>query len=209
MKKIGLTCRLETNTTETRNCLDVAWTNLLKEMGFIPIIIPFPCDIHIFLSSVALDGVVLTGGNDLYCVNHNDLSLKRDEFEKEIIRECLARKIPVLGVCRGMQIICDYFGSSLTQVENHVKINHALTFNEANDSVLTNILKKIKVVNSYHNFAVSHLDENLTCLAKSEDGVVEAVKHKTEKILAHMWHPERESPFQNPQNHLIQKFLGG
>ena len=101
------------------------------------------------------------------------------DFE-QVMRE---NNIPLYGFCRGMQSILHYFGNELINVKNHVAVRHTINGNIG-----------IDYVNSYHNQACVKLKDNskLEVLAQSEDGVIEAIKHKSLPIIATMWHPERE-----------------
>ena len=191
MKKIALTQRIIENEPyfEIREALDINWGKLLEEIGFEPVIFPIEYD----FKKLQFDGVILTGGNDLYSLSMNNTDKKRDDFEKEIIAFCIQKRIPVLGVCRGMQIINEYFAGTLKQIQNHAGTRH--------------LLDNGQEVNSYHNFAIDELGENLEVIAISQDGVIEVIKHKKYKIFAQMSHPEREKPFNTEEIANIQDFF--
>ena len=111
MKKIAITQRLVVNESyyESREALDIRWGMLFKELGFLPIVLPTEYDFEIFFEALDIDGICITGGNDLNTLNPNELSKKRDEFEKRLIQLGINKNIPVFGICRGMQIIADFF----------------------------------------------------------------------------------------------------
>ena len=85
MKRIGLTGRIEENQFEQRECFDLLWGKLLRELGYLPIFIPMESDYGALISEFELDGIILSGGNDLNSLNPNALSKRRDTFEKELI----------------------------------------------------------------------------------------------------------------------------
>ena len=102
MKKIALTQRLLINENyfEVREALDVKWGGLFKKLDFLPVILPIEFEYKKYFNSIKIDGIILTGGNDLSALNENDLSIKRDQFEKRIIRYAIKNNIPILGTCR-------------------------------------------------------------------------------------------------------------
>ena len=187
MKKIIFTQRVEVvaSYNERRDCADQRISSLLNACGYIPIPIPNNIElIHSFVEHIAPDGIVLTGGNSL--VKYGGNAPERDAVDSALISTSIDKHIPLYGFCRGMQVILDYFGESLDTVKNHVAIRHKLMGQES----------FTRIVNSYHNQAcLSVQNPDLEILAKTEDGIIEAIKHKKHPIMATMWHPERESPF--------------
>ena len=109
------------------------------------------------------------------------------------------------GICRGMQFIAEYFGSTLIKISNHVATIHKIKPTHSFwGSEYLNYLTK---VNSYHNYGFNLLSDKLLSVAVAEDSSVEAFIHKTLKIFGQMWHPEREEPFKVIDIKLIQKFF--
>ena len=108
----------------------------------------------------------------------------------------IERNILVYGFCRGMQVILDYYGCLLVEVKGHVAVRHTLT----------GTLDEI-IVNSFHNKACVDASNSLEVLAKTEDGVVEAVRAKNEQILATMWHPERERVLVRDDIERVRRFF--
>ena len=207
MKKIIITQRLISNDNyfEIREALDIQWGKLLKEISFIPIILPIEYDFEIYFDKIEIDGVILTGGNDLNSINPSNESLKRDIFEKELIKYSIKRNVPIFGVCRGMQIIAEYFGSTFKEVENQVAVKHTLKVNK--ESKYKNLLSKLTIVNSYHHYAVDGNVNDILISATSENGIIKAIEHKKYKIFAQMWHSERENKFDKDQLNLIKYFF--
>lgn len=122
---------------------------------------------------------------------------ERDGRELALLERFTAWGRPVLGVCRGMQVINVFFGGTLTQdLLGHSQIDgrdrlHTVT---SAPSPLRELYGERCLVNSAHHQAVSRLGSGLEALQWAEDGVIEALRHQTLPILAVQWHPERLSP---------------
>ncbi len=207
MKKIAITQRLIENDSyyEVREALDIQWGKLLEELGFLPVILPINFNLDVYMETLGVEGVILTGGNDLNQLNPSALSEMRDTYEKKLIAYCLKKNIPVFGVCRGMQILGNYFELPLVKVANQAAIRHPLVVSQS--SALVKELLQIKDVNSFHNYAVSSLTEDWILSAKSDSNIIKAMEHKKHNIFAQMWHPERETPFSSPQMKVIKSFF--
>ena len=207
MKIIAVTQRLVLNQNyyEMREALDVKWGKLFKKINFLPVILPIEFEYKKYFNFIKIDGIILTGGNDLNNTNKNKLSLKRDIFEKGLIRYSIKNKIPIFGMCRGMEIIADYFGANFKKVKGQVGIRHKLKVNK--NSKYFKELKKISSVNSFHNYAIDSLPKNLIISATNEKGMIKAMEHNRYKIFGQMWHSERENLFDKNQINLIKKFF--
>lgn len=206
MKLIGITQRIECveGYNEIREQLDMKWGELLIECGYMPITLTKSIDVEIFLDHVPLQGFILTGGNDLFSLSNQYINKTRDLFEKKIIEVSIQRGIPILGVCRGMQVIGEFFGAPILEVENHIGIRHDI--NIMPNTILHEYIKKEQLdVNSYHKYSIKDIDENVfNILATSKDGEIEAIMHRSYSIMAQMWHPEREEPFKEWDKAIIQ-----
>jgi N5-(cytidine 5'-diphosphoramidyl)-L-glutamine hydrolase len=220
LKKIALSQRvvIDPRTKERRDILDQQWTELAEVAGFIPIPIPNRLrDPKVYLQSMNIDAVILTGGNNIGCregqiieglsMEDNDVAYERDFTESEVLNFCIEHELPVLGVCRGLQFIHSFFGGELIPVERevHVAKRHELQFCE---TLFQSIYGPNEVVNSYHNYGVSAkaLPSELIANALYIDEV-EALKHHTKEIYGIMWHPEREKIFSNKDLLLINKIF--
>lgn len=201
MKVIVYTQRVEyvRSYGERRDCADQNIPKLLLACDFLPIPIyniPDKTLIDKFMFNTSAEGVLFTGGNSLY--QYGGEACERDQTERIILEWCIKNNVPVFGFCRGMQLILDYFGAKLENVDSHVAIRHKVGGIVCRDSV-----------NSYHRQAVRSVPACLEIVSQSTDGIVEAVRHKTKSIFAIMWHPERENPFYNGDIELIKNFFMG
>jgi len=108
-------------------------------------------------------------------------------------------------VCRGMQLIAEYFGSNFKKVEGQVAIKHTLKVNK--ESKYFNRLIKLDKVNSYHGYAVSSVPDELLVSATNDSGVIKSIEHRQYKIFGQMWHSEREGVFIKEELVLIRDFF--
>ncbi|MCM1179016.1 MAG: gamma-glutamyl-gamma-aminobutyrate hydrolase family protein [Clostridium sp.] len=169
---------------ERRDCADQNIARFIEACGYLGVPVPnIRKTAEQLLIQLRPVGIILTGGNSLAKYGGN--APERDEMEYNLVRLAIKRQIPIYGFCRGMQVLLDYFGCELVEVQRHVAVRHKL-----NGS-----LGEIEV-NSFHNQACLHIQEPLQALAWADDGVIEAVACEEYHILATMWHPERESIFQ-------------
>lgn len=180
---------------ERRDALDQRWHDFLAESGLTAVLIPnHPETARDLLDSVPVEGILLTGGNSLAVCGGD--SPERDRTEELMIETARMRDLPLIGVCRGMQALLNFFGAGLEPVCGHVRTRHQLTF-----------LDQQLTVNSYHDWAVKTVPEQFTALAETADGVIEAAVHKSLTMLGIMWHPERSEPFDDPEIRLFEQFF--
>lgn len=210
MKRIGLSQRVEavSGYGERRDCLDQKWTQLLSALGYMPVpLCNTVQNVDGYLDGLALSGAILTGGNDLSAVQGaRDVAPERDHFETVLISFFMARRLPLLGICRGMQMLNVYFGGRLEHVSGHVACRHQVHI----DSTPFPDWGTISEVNSFHNIAVPRdgLGTHLVPMAVAEDGTVESLRHKELPFYGIMWHPEREVPFRDRDQAAIRTIFG-
>ena len=191
-QKIGISLRIvnASNYVEQRDALSHDWTSVLEELGFIPVYIPNTLkNLDSFLEEMKLDGIILSGGDN---IGENQ---DRDETENKLLMYAIDKKIPVVGVCRGMQLINAYFGGKLV-IDNsttHLAKKHIIEIIHRNFSSL--FASSSFTVNTYHRNMIQTqgMGDGLTPFAIFEkDDSVEGFFHEKFPIIGVMWHPERE-----------------
>lgn len=165
-----------------------------------------------------LSGVVITGGQDVHPARWGgDLSVvrgidprtdpnvhdpDRDDYELALTRAAIVRGIPVLGVCRGMQIVNVALGGTLIAdlpagPVSHLStlaaptdgdVEHLVTFEPA--STAAAVFGASTTTNSWHHQAVDRCGDGLVVSGRAADGVVEAIEVPGAPILGVQWHPE-------------------
>lgn len=185
MKKVAITQRVSVVPAygERRDCLDQRWSTLLAACGLLPVLLPNHSETALALCDAAdVAGVVLTGGGDL--AEYGGDVPERDTVEYALLDWAERRELPVLGVCRGMQVIQRRFGIALQRVEGHVVQRQIIRIDG-----------EPREVNSYHRLAAFESRPPLKVWAVADDGVIEAIRHSSCPITGIMWHPERCRPF--------------
>ena len=147
------------------------------------------------------DALLLPGGNDIHPAYYGeeDLGLSKLEPERDVPEFALADAFvrtgkPILGICRGAQVLAVALGGTLRQhIERHDGLpNGADRIHETwTAGILTSLYGPSCSVNSWHHQAVEQLPPECRILQLAGDGVIEAFDHRTLPILAVQWHPER------------------
>ena len=176
--------------------VDIRLIKTFYRLGFKPITISnFFNEPEKYLKDLKVEGIILSGGSDT-----GKFPL-RDRNEIKLISFAIKKKIPLIGICRGMQIVNKYFKGKLVKIDGHVKKKH----------LIENLVFKNKaVVNSYHNYAIDKkkLNRDLKPIFMcKKDRSIEAFIHIQESILGIMWHPEREKKLKNFDKQIIQQFI--
>ena len=169
--------------------------------GGIPVNIPFDVDLEKLIGR--LDGVLLTGGTDVDPQVYGEeqhpevLSIEpeRDGLEIDLYRLALANDVPVLGICRGLQLMNVAHGGTLHQhVPEHSRydVDHSGAIHSVQietSSALGELYGESLEVNSLHHQCVDQLGDGLAVTARAEDGSVEGLEFN-ERTIAVQWHPE-------------------
>jgi putative glutamine amidotransferase len=192
MLKLGITSRIteSSNYIEKRDALSHDWPKFLEKNNAIPISIPNSLsDTENFLKEINLDGIILSGGDNI-----GDTP-ERDKTEKILINFAINVKIPIFGICRGMQVLNNYFGGNNMALNNstHIDNDHII---KIENNIFSELLQSSElVVNSFHHNVITKesLGKSLIPFALSKnDKTVEGFFHSELPIIGVMWHPERE-----------------
>lgn len=171
-----------------------------------------------------MDGLVLSGGSDVSPRSYGETPLKpewsgddiRDVYEQDLVREFMNQRKPVLGVCRGAQLLNVAFGGTLfqdiaTQIPESINHRNWDIYDQNFQSVdivpgtkLAEIYsgKKSAKINSIHHQAIKNLGKGLVVEARTpQDSVIEAIRLNDPKqyVAAIQWHPE----FHDPKDHTL------
>ena len=197
MKTIGLTQRvvIDPRHGERRDCLDQRWAAFILACGFRPLPLPNNREAALLLLN-DIDGLVLTGGNDL--AFHGGDAPERDAAELSLLAACEQDERPMLGVCRGMQVIQHRYGVPLQRVTGHVARHQTITIDGTSADV-----------NSFHNFGTTETRPPLEVWAVAPDRIVKAVRRPDSLVTGIMWHPERLHPFAERDMALVRKLFCG
>ncbi|WP_316163856.1 gamma-glutamyl-gamma-aminobutyrate hydrolase family protein [Bradyrhizobium sp. SZCCHNRI20481] len=180
---------------EERDGLDRRWLCFLATCGLRCLPLPnCPTSVAEIIRRSAPDVIVLTGGGDVAAVS-GTFGI-RDQVEALLLEWAAEHGKPVIGVCRGMQVIMAAAGAKLVRVSGHVRARHRL-------------LPSGRIVNSYHDYAAADPPTGFVALQRSDDGLTEACRDTAGRILGIMWHPEREDPFDDQDKRLFASHLFG
>jgi putative glutamine amidotransferase len=179
-----------------------------------------------------LDGVLFAGGEDVDPTLYGErkkydsvrVNRPRDEFEMSLLEQALERRVPILGICRGAQLINVELGGTLYQdLDQDVapgcghrqtdggkarnEITHTVRISDP-DSVLAGTVGGSCRVNSIHHQAIRYLGRGLKVSAQSEDGLVEAIEAADDYpfLLAVQWHPEEIVNYPE-QRRILENFI--
>lgn len=195
---------------------DVDYVNSILRAGGLPLLLPLLTDAAAIRDAASVaHGVMLTGGGDVVSLNYGEEPHRsslwadptRDEMELTLARAASEMQLPVLGICRGMQLLNVAAGGTLIQdIPEQVPGAHqhstqalepilAHTVEVEPDSRLARVLGGTRIqVNSYHHQAVKEPGVGLRVTARSRDGVAEGMEADDGRaLLAVQWHPEELS----------------
>lgn len=192
-RRIGVTMRRSDplGYMEPRDSLARDWAKTLREA--IPCVqwVPVPNlgarEVSSYVQAWGLNGFVLTGGEDI------GADPVRDETEWAVVDLARAYQFPVLGVCRGFQVLQRYFGGVLKDCDSSVHVGVMHEVNILSNALGIQSADKTHMVNSFHHLGVISQDlaNNLIPFAVTPDGWVEAAMNLEYMFVGVMWHPER------------------
>jgi len=197
MNLVAITQRVQevSPTGERRDALDQRWHHFLAACGLAPLLIPnHPPTARSLLEALAPCGLLLTGGNTLAAYGGD--APERDETESLSIDWACQQQRPVLGVCRGMQLLQHRSGVPLVRVSGHVTAEQVLEIDG-----------RPETVNSYHDWGTTESVDEWEVWARASDGVVKAIRHRTRPMQGIMWHPERCTTFRPADIALVRSIF--
>ena len=214
MPVIGLTSSFMVKEENEHIFLPKSYFESIRHFGGIPLLIPvFAREEELNYLLDQCDGLILTGGDDIDPVLFGETVLndtvviapERDSQEGKVIDMALSRNLPILGICRGIQMLNVHLGGTLwqdipAQIPSDVAHRMEKPYHRAShlcileaDTPLRELCEADVIgVNSHHHQAVKALAPGFVSMGCSEDGIVEALYDPSRPFLwAVQWHPER------------------
>lgn len=204
----------------TMDKVQIHYIRAVQKGGGIPISLPVLEDFDektIRRQMELIDGLLIQGGVDVNPSVFGEKSkpelditdIQTDKFILELIKIAKEKKIPIFGICKGIQILNVAYGGTLYQDLKYAGIDnsshrqeakticdHKHTVKVVKNSLLYKIIpnQEVLYVNSYHHQAVKDLGKGLVIDAKSDDGIIEAIHLDDESqwVFAVQWHPEQQ-----------------
>lgn len=211
---IGITTFHEVKSQKSISSVSNHYVTAIEKVGGVPILIPISEnmeDVKEYLRII--DGIIFTGGECVSPIKFGEnpserisnVSDLRDDFELELFREAYKIDMPILGVCRGTQLINIALGGNLYQdifsqksicyghMPREIQVYNLFhLINIKENSKLFDIFKTTELgVNSFHHQAIKDLGKDLKVIALSKDGIIEGIESLSRKFLIGVqWHPE-------------------
>ena len=194
-----------------------SYARSVLQAGGLPVHLPLDANPSEFVPH--LDGLILTGGSDIephrYGAEPDGLGEYepiRDEFEINLLGAAVARDLPVLGICRGIQLLNVYGGGTLNQhvpaharfeLEPHVRV-HRISIEPG--TLLSEIYGQDQMdVNSLHHQSIASTGPSVVVSARAEDGTVEGIELTNHIAVGVQWHPEMHNQHELIFDWLIKK----
>jgi putative glutamine amidotransferase len=188
---------------EHRDGISHDWARWFDASGITPVLVPNVLhDPTRLLNELPGTALLLTGGDDIG-------DAPRDRTERSLLRAAVERRLPVLGTCRGLQMINVFFGGTVARRrgDGHVATEHDI---EVIDNLGGLLPTGTFRVNSYHDDCVlaAGLAGELKAFALAAGGIVEGLYHPALPLAAVQWHPERRNPGEALDGALVRRWLG-
>lgn len=172
---------------EVRDSIDISLYELCSRLNLKPMLVPndeggAELLMETMISNCGL--LILSGGNTYSGVDAtaSDVCLTRDKVEGLLINAALSNRIPIVGICRGMQVLCKYVGGEIVKVDGHINRNHVVYAGDKSFSV-----------NSFHSFALQKIPGGRArVICRDSEGRIESCYIDDLNAVCFMWHPERK-----------------
>ena len=209
-----------------------SYVNAILLTGGIPVVIPLMNDDNDLIELLnSLNGIVFTGGEDFDPTYYNErpipqmgaVNASRDRFDIKLLHLAAERGIPILGICRGIQLINIAFGGSLYQdlpaqyYDTSIRHRQRQSSAEASHSVIVEdntifadiVKERMLMVNSSHHQAVKVVAKGFRIAGKSPDNIVEAIEKMDDEhwILGVQFHPEMRVTSDIAMRRIFQRFM--
>ena len=221
---------ISANYKEATSCIADAYVQSILAAKGNPVLIPIQEDTLSLANIVAhVDGLVLSGGGDINpayfgeepIAQVTEDQIKRDLYDFALLKSASDRQIPILAICRGLQVLNVAYGGTLfqdipTQCPSAIEHNQTLSRDMGShwvsirkDSLLHKLFDKSELfTNSFHHQAIKDLSPRLVATAVTSDGIIEAIESAVLKnIIGVQWHPETMAQNDEDMQKLLQHFV--
>ncbi|USS91742.1 gamma-glutamyl-gamma-aminobutyrate hydrolase family protein [Fructobacillus americanaquae] len=231
--KIGITADANMQQTapsrlKLANYVQKSLVDVLVKNDVVPVILPIVKSAMVAEMVRMVDAIIIPGGPDVSPHLYGEdpyqqigvTYVPRDDFEKAVIEESVRQNKPVLGICRGIQIINVAFGGTLYQDLPSQYEQEAIRHEQVPDSAFPthfviveekSFLAKSQgahpFVNSKHHQAVKKIADGFKVTARAKDGVIEAIENPDLAVYGVQWHPETFWSDHEKQEKLFQDFF--
>ncbi len=213
-----------------RQFVSHSYIQAMEDAGAVCVIIPCTEDASHFPRYYGLcDGFLFCGGDDIsprlfgedLLTDRGRTDMRMDCFHLDFMKYVLSASLPILAVCRGMQVLNITLGGTIYQdisLRNGVSQNHMQRSENRGDvchrvacakgSMLYNICGSFLETNSFHHQCIKTVGKGLTVSAVAADGIVEAIEDSSRSFLVGLqWHPECMYESSPPMRELFAKFI--
>lgn len=209
---VGVTATTEVIRDALRVRVNAAYTDALRRVGLLPLVIPPLASTEVAPVLDGLAGLVVTGGEDVDPGRYGqaphptvDMHAGRDESEIALVLDARRRRLPTLAICRGIQVVNVALGGTLVQ-DIPSQVPAALNHDPAGERAARVHTVRVEpssqlaralgtdylMTNSFHHQALDAVAEGIRATARAEDGIIEGAESADRKwwMLAVQWHPE-------------------
>jgi putative glutamine amidotransferase len=203
----------------------------LEQAGAIPILLPMTSKQELIRAHIQLvDGILISGGYDLHPFTYGEephpkleeVCPERDHYEIEVVQVAASLKKPILGICRGLQLMNVAFGGSLYQdmslhqpkttlqhwQKGPIDMEYHTVTIETHTKLYTIVGEKQLVTNTFHHQAIHRLATCFQVSARSFDQVIEAIESpEADFLIGVQWHPEKMIHQSSPMRKLFKAFV--